>query len=264
MAKDNISKTDTEQLLLDIVTAISKSNISSDEKMNLSQKVAELSDMLPTSIMESAEAIFRQRQYKNCSYCQSPTLAEHPHGAVLLDLNESELKVFTLIRIMMVKQHVQLSHSVLEEVLQLSRSTVKRVMSSLVDKGILIPEVPATNREAAIYRVNSAVLRVGKQKTTEADLKLLAPDYMGDEKKFAAFVEKLEKKTKKQIDKIEASTANTNKKRIDIQAAVDKAKIEAYQTLLAFKSQYILTTAVKELPSGKVIPYVKFDIEKNE
>lgn len=166
--KINNTETDTEQILRDLLKAAGAAG-----KTKLVAQVAQVlaNPEFTKSVATTADKIYNAREYKDLRFVQAVALQESHAPGILNTLSSAELQLFTFLEHIATRGMFQVTHTQIQVILGLSRSTVRRSFANLVAKRILYIVEPATNRTAAIYRINSHICRAGKGKSVEQDLK---------------------------------------------------------------------------------------------
>lgn len=187
MAEQKINKTgtDTEQALRDLLKAASDAG-----KTKLVGQIAQIlaNPDFTKSVATSADKIYKAREYKNVRFVQAVALQESHAPGILATLSHTELQLFVLLERIATRGLFQITYTQVEQILGVSRSSIYRAFTKLINKKILYVVEPATNKTAAIYRLNSYICRAGKGKSMEQDLKDLEgiTDWNVWEKRMAA------------------------------------------------------------------------------
>lgn len=170
MAEQKINKTgtDTEQALRDLLKAASDAG-----KTKLVGQIAQIlaNPDFTKSVATSADKIYKAREYKNVRFVQAVALQESHAPGILATLSHTELQLFVLLERIATRGLFQITYTQAEQILGISRSSIYRAFTKLINKKILYVVEPATNKTAAIYRINSYICRAGKGKSKEQDLK---------------------------------------------------------------------------------------------
>lgn len=188
MAEQKINKTgtDTEQALRDLLKAAGDAG-----KTKLVGQISQIlaSPDFTKSVTTSADKIYKAREYKNVRFVQAVGLQETHAPGILATLNPAELQLFTFLQHIATRGIFQIAHSQVQAILGFkSKTTVRNAFNGLIAKKILYVVEPATNKTAAIYRLNSYICRAGKGKSVEQDLEDLEKltDWNVWEKRMAA------------------------------------------------------------------------------
>ena len=120
-----------------------------------------------------AQRIHRAHKYKNITYAMQLTYDKNT--SVICTLSNAARLVWQSYALCATNQYVQLTR---EQISHLSgikdRHTITKAIKELMEKGLLTKQRECTNREAAIYRLNPLVVRVGKARSSEQDGECLA------------------------------------------------------------------------------------------
>lgn len=166
--KTNKTGTDIEQMLRDLLKSAGEAG-----KHKLVGQVAAIlaSPEFSKSVATNTDKIYNARQYKDLRFVQAVALQESHAPGILATLSNTELQLFVFLEHLATRGLFQVTYTQAQQILGVSRSSIYRAFTKLINKKILYVVEPATNKTAAIYRINSYICRAGKGKSKEQDLK---------------------------------------------------------------------------------------------
>lgn len=170
MPEQKINKTgsDAEQMLRDLLKSAGEAG-----KHKLVGQIAAIlaNPEFNKSVATNTDKIYNARQYKDLRFVQTVALQETNAPGILATLSTAELQLFMFLERIAPRGLFQITYTQAEQILGISRSSIYRAFTKLINKKILYVVKPATNKTAAIYRINSYICRAGKGKSKEQDLK---------------------------------------------------------------------------------------------
>ncbi len=168
--RENPQNNDIIQGLLDLRKAAAENG---DDELAAQAKALYENVSRKNRIAREAQRIYRAHRYRNITYAMQ--LVYDEHTSVICTLSNAARLVWQAYTLCATNQYVQLTR---EQISYLSgikdRQTISKAVRELVEHGLLIKWRERTNKEAAIYRLNPSVVRVGKARAAEADIKLLS------------------------------------------------------------------------------------------
>ncbi len=168
--RENPQNNDIIQGLLDLRKAAAENG---DDELAAQARALYENVSRKNRIAREAQKIYRAHRYRNITYAMQ--LVYDEHTSVLCTLSNAARLVWQAYTICAANQYVQLTR---EQISHLSgikdKHTITKAVKELLDKGLMTQKRARTNREAAIYRLNPLIVRVGKMHPSEDDGKILA------------------------------------------------------------------------------------------
>ena len=168
--KKNPHNNDIVQAVLDLGQAAAESG---DKELAVQAHAIYEKLLSKPQIANEAQRIYRAHRYKNIIYAMQ--LTYNQNTSVLCTLSNAARLVWQAYTMCAANQYVQLTR---EQISHLSgikdKHTITKAVKELLDKGLMTQKRARTNREAAIYRLNPLIVRVGKMHPSEDDDKILA------------------------------------------------------------------------------------------
>lgn len=180
-----MKKTTIRQSLEDTVSACTKLGV----HVEIIARAKALLDSLDNNpiVENEIEKTFNRHQYRNLRYSRISTYEESPEALLVpLELSDKAARLLLILERVATRQEVQLSKKTIAKLLDVSDATAKRTLGELIEKGVLIEEIPARGSEAKIYKLNSCLFKVGKTRATPDDAKKLTFSVSEAESKAAA------------------------------------------------------------------------------
>lgn len=171
MAKENPHNNDAIQMLLDIRRAAAEAGkteiaVQAGELYNESMKGKN------NKITQMAQKIYRAHKYKNIRYAMQMVYGDD--SSVICTLSTAARLVWLAYTMCATNQCVQLTRKQLSDLTGIKDlHTITNAVKELTELGLLIVQKKRTNKTAAIYRLNTTLIQVGKARRLEKDVPIL-------------------------------------------------------------------------------------------
>jgi hypothetical protein len=171
----------TQQLIVELdkleavdeVTVVMETTVDSKEYAENHRNLTESQRM--RVILTETEEAFEQQEYSGnkISFVMVATYNDHVTAKVREMLSPSENLVLDIYTLHMISPNVKLTIEEISERTGLVKNTIRKAQNTLVKYNILIPQTKREQGKTTVYRVNSAIARVGKKFNLKEDRMLI-------------------------------------------------------------------------------------------
>ena len=167
--KQQKQRTSFEQAALDLIAKAQETGVS-QKKIDILQEALRVERGL--KCRDDADRVFASHQYRSCRFGQLSLVTDNPVVWPLLkSLSHRARSVLLLIMVIAKTEYIAISKAQLEKIAGYAEKSrhIDAIITELVESTALEIVARHTNRTPTVYRISSALYRVGKRRGVKED-----------------------------------------------------------------------------------------------